>query len=48
MTSKEREILTDLSKCDFQQMNEYFKKLSEERKAMTKEEKGERDKKKEI
>jgi DNA topoisomerase-1 len=39
MTEKERGIITDLSKCDFRQMNEYFVKKSEERKAMSKEEK---------
>lgn len=39
MTSKEREIITDLTKCNFEQINEYFKKLSEERKNMSKEEK---------
>lgn len=39
MTSKEKEIITDLSKCNFRKMNEYFIQKSEERKAMSKEEK---------
>lgn len=39
MTSKEREIIKDLSKCNFKEMNEYFTALSEKRKQMSKEEK---------
>ena len=41
MTQQEREIITDLSKCDFRQIDIYFKKKSEERKARSKEEKKE-------
>lgn len=39
MTNKEREKITDLSKCNFKQMHAYFVQKSEERKAMSKEEK---------
>ena len=39
MTSKEREIIKDLSKCNFKEIDAYFKRKSEERKAMSKEEK---------
>ena len=39
MTGKEKDIIKDLSKCDFSEINEHFKKLSEERKARSKEEK---------
>lgn len=39
MTAKEREIITDLRKCNFNEINDYFKKKSEERKSMSKEEK---------
>ncbi|KAL1124103.1 hypothetical protein AAG570_001873 [Ranatra chinensis] len=39
MTSKEKEKITDLKKCNFKQMHAYFQQKSEERKAMTKEEK---------
>nr|CAG4645388.1 EOG090X0296 [Lynceus sp. MCZ IZ 141354] len=39
MTKEEKELIADLHKCNFQEINEYFKKKSEERKAMTKEEK---------
>lgn len=39
MTASEREKITDLSKCDFREMAAYFAKQSEERKAMSKEEK---------
>lgn len=39
MTSEEKSILTDLKKCDFTEMSEYFKAQSEARKQMTKEEK---------
>lgn len=39
MTDKERKLITDLSKCNFKKMNEYFNEKNEERKAMSKEEK---------
>ncbi|KHJ95444.1 Eukaryotic DNA topoisomerase I, DNA binding protein [Oesophagostomum dentatum] len=39
MTPEERELITDLKKCDFRQMDQYFKEQSEIRKAMSKEEK---------
>ncbi|XGW19792.1 hypothetical protein V3C99_003547 [Haemonchus contortus] len=39
MTPAERELITDLSKCDFRQMDVYFKEQSEIRKSMSKEEK---------
>ncbi|CAG0899093.1 unnamed protein product [Darwinula stevensoni] len=39
MTDKEREIITDLRRCDFKEMNDYFTQKSEERKSMSKEEK---------
>ncbi|GMT02473.1 hypothetical protein PENTCL1PPCAC_24647, partial [Pristionchus entomophagus] len=39
MTPSERELITDLKKCDFGQIDVYYKELSEKRKAMTKEEK---------
>lgn len=39
MTHKEKELITDLSLCNFKEMNLYFAKKSEERKAMSKEEK---------
>merc|ERR1711962_854606 len=39
MTDKEKEIIRDLHKCDFSEINEHFKKLSEERKNRSKEEK---------
>ena len=39
MTPKEREIITDLKKCDFRSMHAYFVEMSEKRKAMPKEEK---------
>ncbi|XP_078047076.1 DNA topoisomerase 1 isoform X2 [Augochlora pura] len=39
MTESERSKIVDLSKCDFKQMHAYFLQKSEERKAMTKEEK---------
>lgn len=39
MTPKEKEIITDLKKCDFRKMHAYFIKKSEERKAMSKDEK---------
>ncbi|XP_062418240.1 DNA topoisomerase 1 isoform X2 [Pungitius pungitius] len=39
MTSEEKSKLTDLNKCDFGEMSEYFKAQSEARKQMSKEEK---------
>lgn len=39
MTSEEKSKITDLNKCDFSEMGEYFKAQSEARKAMTKDEK---------
>lgn len=39
MTSEEKATLTDLKKCNFSEMSEYFKAQSEARKAMTKEDK---------
>ncbi|KAG8565321.1 hypothetical protein GDO81_012805 [Engystomops pustulosus] len=39
MTSDERNIITNLNKCDFNEMSQYFKAQSEARKQMTKEEK---------
>nr|CAG4651642.1 EOG090X0296 [Triops cancriformis] len=39
MTSAERELITDLRKCDFTEMHKYFKEQSELKKNMTKEEK---------
>jgi len=39
MTSKERELITDLKRCNFNEMAAYFKEKSEERKNMSKEEK---------
>ncbi|VDO94230.1 unnamed protein product [Soboliphyme baturini] len=39
MTHEERELIKDLKRCDFREINAYFKKLSEERKSMGKEEK---------
>lgn len=39
MTDSERATITDLKKCDFKQMHSYFLQKSEERKAMSKEEK---------
>lgn len=39
MNEKERELITDLKKCNFHELNEYFKQQSELRKQMTKEEK---------
>jgi len=41
MTEKEKDIIRDLSKCDFSEINEHFKKVSEERKNRSKEEKKE-------
>lgn len=39
MTSEEKATVTDLKKCNFTEMSEYFKAQSEARKAMTKEQK---------
>ncbi|XP_044580044.1 DNA topoisomerase I, mitochondrial isoform X3 [Cotesia glomerata] len=39
MSESERKTITDLSKCNFRPMHDYFIQKSEERKAMTKEEK---------
>ena len=39
MTSEEKSKITDLNKCNFTHMNEYFKAQSEARKQMSKEEK---------
>ncbi|KAG9332597.1 hypothetical protein JZ751_014695, partial [Albula glossodonta] len=39
MTSEEKSKITDLNKCDFAEMSEYFKAQSEARKQMSKEEK---------
>ena len=39
MTKEEKEIITDLKKCNFREIQEHFKNKSEERKAMSKEEK---------
>merc|ERR1719427_1706871 len=39
MTPEEKEIIRDLSKCDFSEIDAHFKKKSEERKARSKEEK---------
>jgi DNA topoisomerase-1 len=38
MNADEREILRDLSKCNFSEINDHFKKVSEERKGRSKEE----------
>lgn len=39
MTSEEKSKITDLNKCNFADMNEYFKAQSEARKQMSKDEK---------
>lgn len=39
MTAEEKAKITDLKKCNFQEICDYFKKKTEERKAMSKEEK---------
>lgn len=39
MTAEEKGIITDLKKCDFSEMADYFKAQSEARKAMSKEDK---------
>ncbi len=49
MSEKEREVILDLSKCDFNEINNHFKKVSEERKNRSKEEKkAEKEKNDEI
>ena len=39
MIREEAQVIKDFSKCDFTEINEYYKQKSEERKAMSKEEK---------
>ena len=39
MTKEEREIITDLKRCNFREMCDYFKEQSEKRKNMSKDEK---------
>ena len=39
MSSEEKAKITDLNKCDFNEMNDHFKAQSEARKAMSKEQK---------
>jgi len=39
MSVQEREVITDLTKCNFKELAEHFKLKSEERKNMSKEEK---------
>ncbi|XP_018594632.1 DNA topoisomerase 1-like [Scleropages formosus] len=39
MTSEEKAVITDLKKCDFTEMSQYFKAQSEAKKQMSKEEK---------
>ncbi len=39
MTEEEKRVIRSLDKCDFTQINEHFKKVSEERKGRSKEEK---------
>lgn len=39
MTEKEKEIIRDLSKCGFKEIDAHFKLMSEQRKARSKEEK---------
>lgn len=39
MTSEEKSKITDLKKCNFNEMGEFFKAQSEARKAMTKDDK---------
>ena len=41
MTTTERALIKDLNKCNFIEVDAYYKKLSEERKAKTKDEKKE-------
>ncbi|KAH9371849.1 hypothetical protein HPB48_000371 [Haemaphysalis longicornis] len=40
MTAKEKRLLKDLSKCNFEEICAYYKRKSEERKAMTKKREG--------
>ncbi|XP_074644312.1 DNA topoisomerase I, mitochondrial-like [Tubulanus polymorphus] len=39
MTEEEKQIITDLKKCNFNEINDHFKKLSEQRKNKSKEQK---------
>jgi len=39
MTTEEKSVITDLNKCNFSEMSEYFKAQSEARKQMSKQEK---------
>ena len=39
MTPEEKNIITDFKKCTFTEINEHFKKVSEQRKLRSKEEK---------
>ena len=39
MTKHEREVITDIRKCNFNELNQYYKMKSEERKNMSKDEK---------
>ena len=39
MTNEERALITDLNKCNFKEMHRYFVMKTEEKKAMSKEEK---------
>ena len=39
MTHEEQKIITSLDKCNFKQIHKYYQEKSEERKAMSKEEK---------
>ena len=39
MTEQEKKVITDLKKCNFHEINEHFKRVSEARKARSKEEK---------
>ncbi|XP_065205086.1 DNA topoisomerase 1-like [Planococcus citri] len=48
MTQEERQMITDLNKCDFHQIYEYFKNKAEQRKAMSKEEKQKLEEQKEA
>ncbi len=43
MTSEERALIKELDKCDFRSIHKYFLEKTEERKAMSKEEKLVRD-----
>uniref|UniRef100_A0A0N5API8 DNA topoisomerase I n=1 Tax=Syphacia muris TaxID=451379 RepID=A0A0N5API8_9BILA len=48
MSSQEREIITDLKKCDFREIHAYYIEMSEKRKAMSKEEKDKIKQQKEL